>query len=128
MNNELPISPRQRELLVALASGLNNPDIAELLQCSEKTVQNEVSLLTKALRVKNRAQAVAMYLRPRLDLREPASPMVNLERFPTYVIGDQPETCRGCGQRTEFLELWLGRHKYQLHACESCKAAFMVAV
>ena len=46
----------------------------------------------------------------------------------TYIMSDQPETCRRCGTRTHFVERRdyqlhrgvVGRPDYQLHRCPSC--------
>jgi pimeloyl-ACP methyl ester carboxylesterase/DNA-binding CsgD family transcriptional regulator len=50
---------REREVLEAVAQGVDNHDIAARLAVSEKTIRNHVSAIFSKLGVKSRAQAVA---------------------------------------------------------------------
>jgi DNA-binding NarL/FixJ family response regulator len=52
-----PLSDREREVLVLLAQGAANKDIAEKLVITEGTVKNHVSNILAKLRVTNRTQA-----------------------------------------------------------------------
>jgi DNA-binding NarL/FixJ family response regulator len=52
-------TPREREVLDALAEGLDNRAIARRLHLGEKTVRNYVSMLFAKLHVTSRAEAVA---------------------------------------------------------------------
>ena len=52
------LSPRERETLALLATGLSNAEIAERLGISEKTVRNHLSHLFDKLGVWSRAQAI----------------------------------------------------------------------
>jgi RNA polymerase sigma factor (sigma-70 family) len=52
-----PLSEREREVLVLLAQGLSNRDIADKLVITEGTVKNHVSSVLAKLRVENRTQA-----------------------------------------------------------------------
>jgi pimeloyl-ACP methyl ester carboxylesterase/DNA-binding CsgD family transcriptional regulator len=52
------LSPRQREVLHAVAAGFDNAQIAARLSLSEKTVRNQVSALFDKLGVETRAQAI----------------------------------------------------------------------
>ncbi len=54
----LALSPREREVLVLLADGLSNADIATQLGISGKTVRNHVSNVFDKLGVWTRAQAI----------------------------------------------------------------------
>lgn len=56
------LSPRQVEILVLVAEGLSNAEIASRLYLTESTVKWHVRKILKALGVANRAQAVARYL------------------------------------------------------------------
>jgi PAS domain S-box-containing protein len=56
------ISSRQVEILALIAEGLSNAEIASRLYLTESTVKWHVRKILKALRVSNRAQAVARYL------------------------------------------------------------------
>jgi PAS domain S-box-containing protein len=56
------LSPRQVEILGLVAEGLSNADISTRLYLSESTVKWHVRKILRALRVSNRAQAVARYL------------------------------------------------------------------
>lgn len=59
------LTPRERELLAALASGLTNAQIAGKLDISLNTVKFHLKNLYDKLGVSNRAQAVAHYLKGR---------------------------------------------------------------
>lgn len=52
------LSPREREVLALITTGLGNAEIAERLSISEKTVRNHVSNLFDKLGVWTRAQAI----------------------------------------------------------------------
>lgn len=59
------LTPRERELLAALAGGLTNAQIAGKLEISLNTVKFHLKNLYDKLGVSNRAQAVAHYLKGR---------------------------------------------------------------
>jgi two-component system nitrate/nitrite response regulator NarP len=59
------LTPRERELLAALASGLTNQQMASQLDISLNTVKFHLKNLYDKLAVGNRAQAVAFYLKGR---------------------------------------------------------------
>jgi two-component system, NarL family, nitrate/nitrite response regulator NarL len=59
------LTPRERELLAALASGLTNQEMATQLDISLNTVKFHLKNLYDKLGVGNRAQAVAFYLKGR---------------------------------------------------------------
>jgi len=54
------LSPRQREMLVLIAQGRDNMQIAATLGLSEKTVRNQVSAIMDRLEVANRGQAIVL--------------------------------------------------------------------
>jgi PAS domain S-box-containing protein len=56
------LTARQVEILGLVAEGLSNADISNRLYLSESTVKWHVRKILRALRVSNRAQAVARYL------------------------------------------------------------------
>lgn len=56
------LSPRQLEIIILVAEGLSNAEIASRLYLTESTVKWHVRKILKALGVANRAQAVARYL------------------------------------------------------------------
>jgi PAS domain S-box-containing protein len=56
------LSPRQVEILSLVADGLSNAEIADRLYLGESTVKWHVRKILRALKVSNRAQAVARYL------------------------------------------------------------------
>lgn len=56
------LSPRQIEILTLVAEGLSNAEISQRLYLSESTVKWHIRKILRALRVSNRAQAVARYL------------------------------------------------------------------
>jgi DNA-binding CsgD family transcriptional regulator len=60
------LSPRQREVLLLLAAGKNNLEIAEDLSCSLNTVKRHVTAVLQKLRLPNRTRAAM--LATQLDL------------------------------------------------------------
>lgn len=52
------LSHRERDVLELIAQGLRNPDIAERLSISPKTVRNHVSNILNKLQVADRTQAI----------------------------------------------------------------------
>ncbi len=52
-----PLTPRQREVLAAMAAGLSNKQIGRRFGLSEKTVKVHVGAILRALGVANRTQA-----------------------------------------------------------------------
>lgn len=54
----IPLTPRQREVLVLLGHGKSNKEIARILNLSEGTVKLHVTAILKALNVTNRTGAV----------------------------------------------------------------------
>jgi len=60
------LTPREREVLVLMAHGMTNPDIARHLVVEAGTVKTHVSRILMKLGVHDRAQAVAVAYRSRL--------------------------------------------------------------
>jgi DNA-binding NarL/FixJ family response regulator len=52
-----PLSEREREILILLAQGVPNKEIADKLSIAEGTVKNHVSNILGKLQVQNRTQA-----------------------------------------------------------------------
>lgn len=52
------LTEREREILALMAQHLTNPEIAERLAISQKTVRNQVSNILSKLQVTDRAQAI----------------------------------------------------------------------
>lgn len=61
------LSPREREVLVRLAHGETNRQIAERLVISEVTARNHVSRILEKLGLSRRSEAAALAARLRLD-------------------------------------------------------------
>lgn len=58
---ETDLTPRETEVLLLIADGMNNKEIADELYISEKTVKNHVSSIFRKLNVSDRTQA-AIYV------------------------------------------------------------------
>ncbi len=56
------LTPKQRQVLIGLANGLSTPKIAEHLDVTEQTVRSHLTDIYQRLGVKNRSQAVVLYL------------------------------------------------------------------
>ena len=70
----MSLSPRQRDVLVLIAHGFTDKEIASKLKLSEKTVESHVSQLLHKLKARNRAHALFIYLKIKI-------PQVRKERF-----------------------------------------------
>ena len=53
-----PLSPREREVLLMIAAGATNKEIAQRLFLSPHTVKDHSSALYRKLRARNRAEAI----------------------------------------------------------------------
>ncbi|MGB7068927.1 MAG: helix-turn-helix transcriptional regulator, partial [Pyrinomonadaceae bacterium] len=60
------LSPREREVLALLVQGKSNPEIADVLSISRKTVAIHVSNILRRLGVESRSAAVAVALQGNL--------------------------------------------------------------
>jgi DNA-binding NarL/FixJ family response regulator len=65
------LTPRQRDVLAAVAAGLSNKEIGLRFSLSEKTVKVHVGAIFRALNVTNRTQAATAARSAGLNLREP---------------------------------------------------------
>jgi DNA-binding NarL/FixJ family response regulator len=107
-----PILTRaEREVLVLIASGLTNGEIARRLFVSPKTVRNRVSSIFNKLHVPNRARAIL--LARSAGLGGPMTPAVSVERAVRTLSGSVPSK-RDCapvtpGHRPEDV------HRYEYH-------------
>ena len=61
----MTLSPRQRQVILLVCSGLANKQIADRLNISENTVSNHMKDIFQKLKCCCRAQAVAKWLRRR---------------------------------------------------------------
>ena len=60
--NDMPLTPRQLEVLKELAHGLSNKEISRILSMAEPTVRVHVAAIFKTLDVSNRTKAVHLAL------------------------------------------------------------------
>ncbi len=63
---EYDLTPREKEVLALMTTGLNNPQIAERLVVSQSTVKFHVSSILSKLGVSSRTEAVALAVQHRL--------------------------------------------------------------
>ena len=56
----LPITNREREVLIHLAQGKTNKQISQVLMLSPSTIRNHISSIFIKLKISNRSQATAM--------------------------------------------------------------------
>ncbi len=64
-----PLSAREKKILLLIAEGMSNREIAKTLTLSEKTVKNYVSIIFNKLKINNRAEAAAYAVRYRCMLK-----------------------------------------------------------
>jgi DNA-binding CsgD family transcriptional regulator len=71
----MAVSPRQREIILLVATGLSDKEIAAQLQVSPHTVRTHLQRLYSQHGLRNRAEAAATWTRGRLEPTEDASPI-----------------------------------------------------
>ena|SRR5215813_7343360 len=71
------LTERERQVLDLMAQHLSNPEIAQRLSISEKTVRNQVSNILNKLQVADRAQAILQAQKAGLGNQEPGAPLQN---------------------------------------------------
>lgn len=57
---DLPITSREKEVLMHLAKGKTNKEISQVLMLSPSTIRNHISNIFTKLRISNRSQATAI--------------------------------------------------------------------
>ncbi len=59
----VPLTNREHEILIHVAEGNTNKQIAKLLSISEQTIKNHVSAIMRKLNANDRAHAVVLAIR-----------------------------------------------------------------
>ncbi|WP_410671593.1 ATP-binding protein [Amycolatopsis sp. cmx-4-68] len=85
------ISPREREVLLAVADRLTNAEIAERLHVSVRTVESHVSALLRKLGARDRRDLAARAPGLAVAAGEPAGLVVGAPRPPTTFVGRAAE-------------------------------------
>jgi predicted ATPase/DNA-binding CsgD family transcriptional regulator len=85
------ISPREREVLLAVADRLTNAEIAERLYVSVRTVESHVSALLRKLGARDRRDLAARAAGLDVASGEPAGLVVGAPRPPTTFVGRTAE-------------------------------------
>jgi DNA-binding CsgD family transcriptional regulator len=84
--NPVGLTPRQLEVLLLLAEGLHNPEIAERLSTTPKTVEHHVSAVLAKLNARSRAEAVRVA--NQLGLLSSAPPIAPVATPPASKMGE----------------------------------------
>ncbi|MEV7096608.1 LuxR C-terminal-related transcriptional regulator [Amycolatopsis sp. NPDC051045] len=85
------ISPREREVLLAIADRLTNAEIAERLYVSVRTVESHVSALLRKLDARDRRELAARAPGLAVPAGEPAGLVVGAPKPPTRFVGRTAE-------------------------------------
>jgi DNA-binding NarL/FixJ family response regulator len=64
--SEVPLSPREAQVMESIGQGMRNADIAAALQVTEKTVKNHVNHIFTKLGVRTRVEAVLLWQQAQL--------------------------------------------------------------
>ena len=67
-NVDIDLSDREYEILLLVAEGLNNKEIAEKLYLSEGTVRNYISNILDKLELRDRTQLAIYYYKMKFDI------------------------------------------------------------
>ncbi|TCS90463.1 regulatory LuxR family protein [Keratinibaculum paraultunense] len=67
-NVAIDLSDREYEILLLVAEGLNNKEIAEKLYLSEGTVRNYISNILDKLELRDRTQLAIYYYKMKFDI------------------------------------------------------------
>jgi predicted ATPase/DNA-binding CsgD family transcriptional regulator len=85
------ISPREREVLLAVAEHLTNAEIADRLYVSVRTVESHVSALLRKLGARDRRELAAQAPGLAADTDRPAGLVVGAPQLPTSFVGRTAE-------------------------------------
>lgn len=82
------LTTRQHDILILLAKGLSNKEIARMLRISENTVINHVRAIYLVLGVQNRAEATCVYYQEKSVLNHHKGQIAY--QLLSIIMGDKP--------------------------------------
>ena len=85
-----PLSEREKQVLLLVAAGHENKQVARLLGLSRLTVRNYMLSICHKLMAANRTHAVVLAIQAAVIRPE------QIETLPAFTIGGKPEVTQGC--------------------------------
>jgi DNA-binding NarL/FixJ family response regulator len=91
------LTPREREVLDAITTGMSNPDIAAALNLSLDTVKTHVKSILQKLRARNCTHAVVCALMAGIVLLPAATPIATKIKATNAAVSQQANVGRDLG-------------------------------